>query len=78
MSRAATLINHLEKCMEGQLHIDRPEYVWDVVDKLNTHFVSMDNDQREYLHIATTALDQGIKWNSNKSVVIIEDDGYVD
>jgi len=76
--KAVNKIDHLKWCMQGQAHIDRPEYVWDVIDKANQLFMSMNNEQREYLHDAKTALEEAVIWNKADTVSIDEDDGYTD
>ena len=77
MPRDVDLIEHLDQCMQGQLHIDRPEYVWDVIDKLTSKFMSMSAEQRDFLHNATQALEQGTSWKI-ETVEVTEDDGYAD
>ena len=70
-------IDHLEKCLTGQAHIDRPEYVQDVIDSISKFDSALSEEDRDYLLSAKFALSEGLKWNKNP-VEIHEDDGYPD
>ena len=70
-------IDHLEKCLTGQAHIDRPEYVQDVIDSIGKFDSALSEEDQDYLLSAKFALSEGLKWNKDP-VEIHEDDGYPD
>lgn len=78
--RIKGLMDHLQQLMESNAHLDRPEYVLDVCDSAGTYFTAMNEEDRDYLHCARTAVEEGWSWNVEKKneVVIVEDDGYTD
>lgn len=75
-----TKLDHLQECMESNAHLDRQDYVLDVVYSAEKYFTAMDDDDREYLQIARTAVEKGWEWNvpEEKKTIIDEDDGYAD
>ena len=80
-SKIKNKMDHLHKCMEGQAHIDRPDYMLDVIYSAEKYFTSMSSQERDYLHIARIAIEQGIPWNVHERrevSVVEEDDGYAD
>ena len=79
--RMTDLMDHLHKCMEANAHIDRQEYVLDIVYSAEKYFTAMSNQERDYLHIARIAVEQGIPWNVHKErelSIVEDDDGYAD
>ena len=71
-------IDHLEKCLTGQAHIDRPEYVQDVIDSISKFDSALSDEDQDYLLSAKFALSEGLKWNKEETVEVHEDDGYPD
>lgn len=73
-------MNHLQKLMEGNNHLERPEYVLDVIDSVGKFFSAMNDEDKEYLQIARSAVEQGLEWNisQNNKTIVNEDDGYLD
>ena len=75
-----SLFNHLQKLMESNTHLDRQEYVLDVVYSAERYFSAMNADDRDYLQLARSAVENKTKWHipTNERYVITEDDGYAD
>ena len=67
MSDLKTKINnrmdHLQKCMEGQAHIDRPEYVNDVIESVSKFWSVLSDEDKDYIHCARDALENKTDWN---------------
>lgn len=61
--RIKRFMDHLQLLMESNAHLDRKNYVLDVCDQLNKYFTAMSDDDKEYLQIARSAVEQGRKWN---------------
>jgi len=78
--RIKTKMDHLQVCMESNVHLDRKEYVLDVIYSVEKYFTAMNDEDRDYLQIARSAVEEGWSWNVEKKneVVITEDDGYAD
>lgn len=79
-NRIKAKMDHLQVCMESNVHLDRKEYVLDVIYSVEKYFTAMNNEDRDYLQIARSAVEEGIEWNipDNKKLIIQEDDGYAD
>lgn len=72
-------IDHLEKCLIGQAHIDRPEYVQDVIESISKFDSELSEEDEDYLLSAKFALTEKLKWTKDKHTVEVhEDDGYSD
>jgi hypothetical protein len=78
--RIKTKMDHLQKLMEANAHLDRQEYVLDVIYSAEKYFTAMNDEDREYLQISRSAVEDGIKWNvpEEKKLTVTEDDGYAD
>jgi len=78
--RIKAKMDHLQVCMESNVHLDRKEYVLDVIYSVEKYFTAMNDEDRDYLQIARSAVEEGWSWNVEKKneVVITEDDGYAD
>lgn len=55
-------MDHLQLLMEGQAHLDRPEYVLDVMDTITKFWSVMTEDDKEYVQIARSALEDRKPW----------------
>ena len=79
-SRIKTKMDHLQQLMESNAHLDRKEYVLDVIYSAEKYFTAMNDEDREYLQISRSAVEDGIKWNvpEEKKLIVTEDDGYLD
>ena len=58
-----TKLDHLQLCMEGQAHLDRPEYVDDVIASIIKCWSVLDQDDREYVDAAKYAVLNKMQWN---------------
>jgi hypothetical protein len=67
MSDLKTKINnrmdHLQVLMEGQAHIDRPEYVNDVIESVSKFWTVLSDEDKDYIHCARDALENKTDWN---------------
>jgi len=61
-NRIKDLMDHLQKCMEGQAHIDRPEYVQDVIDSVGKFQSHLSEEDEDYLLSAVVALNEKLEW----------------
>ena len=70
MSNTKNLINtrmdHLQKLMEGQAHIDRPEYTLDIISSVSKFWSVLSDEDKDYIHCATYALENKKQWNIDK------------
>lgn len=78
--RIKTKMDHLQQLMESNAHLDRQEYVLDVIYSAEKYFTAMNDEDKEYLQISRSAVEDGIKWNipEEKKLIVTEDDGYLD
>jgi len=56
-------LNHLQQLMEGQAHIDRPEYVQDVIGSITKFWTALDEADRDYIECSKYALEKRLEWN---------------
>jgi hypothetical protein len=59
-------MDHLQELMEGQAHIDRPEYTSDVIESVSKFWSALDDEDKDYIHCATYALENKKQWNIDK------------
>ena len=59
---AVNKFNHLKQCMQGQLHIDRPEQVDDVIVSVMKFEAELDQGELDYVKIAQQKLLDGQEW----------------
>lgn len=55
-------MDHLQECMEGQAHIDRPEYVKDVISNVSKFWSVLSDEDKDYIHCSTHALEDKLEW----------------
>jgi len=55
-------MDHLQQLMEGQAHVDRPEYVLDVMDSVTKFWSALSEEDKEYIQCARFALDEKKTW----------------
>lgn len=55
-------MDHLQQLMEGQAHIDRPEYVLDVIDSVSKFWSALSEEDKEYIQCSRHALDEKMEW----------------
>jgi len=58
-----TRMDHLQELMEGQAHIDRPEYVNDVIESVSKFWSVLSDEDKDYIHCARDALENKTDWN---------------
>jgi len=56
-------MDHLQELMEGQAHIDRPEYVNDVIESVSKFWSVLSDEDKDYIHCARDALENKTDWN---------------
>lgn len=78
--RIKNKMDHLQRLMESNAHLDRKEYVLDVCSSASKYFNAMSEEDRDYLQCAQYAVEEGKEWNipEDKRLIINEDDGYTD
>ena len=59
-------MDHLQILMEGQAHIDRPEYTQDVMDSVSKFWSVLSEEDKDYIHCARDALENKTQWNIDK------------
>ena len=59
-------LNHLQQLMEGNAHLDRPEYVSDVIESITKFWRALDEADKDYVESARYALIEELPWNINK------------
>ena len=58
-----TRMDHLQQLMEGNNHLERPEYVLDVIDSVSKFWSALDEDDKEYIQCAQYVVEQKREWN---------------
>ena len=56
-------MDHLQDLMEGQAHIDRPEYTQDVIDSVSKFWSVLNEEDKDYIHCARDAIENRTQWN---------------
>ena len=56
-------MDHLQQLMEGNNHLDRPEYVLDVVESVSKFWSALEEEDKEYIQIASDCIRKGTEWN---------------
>lgn len=55
-------MDHLQELMEANAHLDRPEYVADVLSSVLKYWTVLTEEDRDYIHGAQYALEEKIEW----------------
>jgi hypothetical protein len=55
-------MDHLQILMEGQAHIDRPEYVDGVIESVSKFWSALLDEDKDYIHCAKDALENKTEW----------------
>lgn len=79
-NKIKTKMDHLQQLMESNAHLDRKDYVLDVIYSAEKYFTAMNEEDRDYLQIARSAVEEDLTWNipEERKLVVTEDDGYAD
>jgi len=56
-------MDHLQTLMESNAHLDRPEYVTDVIDWVSKFWSVLSDEDKDYIHCARDALENKTDWN---------------
>ena len=62
LEKIETRLNHLEELLKGQAHIDRPEYVKDVISWVSKFWSVLSEEDKDYIHGAQYALEEKREW----------------
>lgn len=65
LEKIETRLNHLEELLKGQAHIDRPEYVNDVIISISKFWSALKEEDRDYVQAAQYALENKVVWKTN-------------
>jgi len=57
-----TRMDHLQELMEGQAHIDRPEYTQDIIDSVSKFWSVLSDEDKDYIHCSRDALENKMEW----------------
>ena len=57
-------MDELQRCMENNEHLTKPEYVEEVIDGANFAFHVLSEEDREYIQMAQMALEEKMEWGS--------------
>jgi hypothetical protein len=56
-------MDHLQALMESNAHLDRPEYVFDVIESVTKFWSALSEEDRDYIHGARYATEENHEWN---------------
>ena len=56
-------MDHLQELMESNSHLDRREYVFDVINSVSKFWSVLSEEDRDYIHGARYALEEKHEWN---------------
>lgn len=57
-------MDELQRCMENNEHLTKPDYVEEVIDTVNFAFHVLSEEDREYIQMAQMALEEKMEWGS--------------
>jgi hypothetical protein len=55
-------MDHLQTLMESNAHLDRPEYVGDVIDSVIKFWSVLSDEDKDYIHCSQDALENNTEW----------------
>ena len=61
-SKIKTRMDHLERLMDSNAHIDRPEYTLEVIRSVTKFWSVLNEEDKDYLQCAEDALHEGRVW----------------
>lgn len=56
-------MDHVQQLMESNAHLDRPEYVEDVISSVSKFWSALSDEDRDYIHGARHAIEEKIYWD---------------
>lgn len=60
--RIKSRLDHLELLMNGNAHIDRPEYTQSVIESITKFWSVLEESDRDYVQCALAALEDRLTW----------------
>jgi len=61
-TRITNKMDHLQTLMEANTHLDRPEYVSDVIDSVSKFWSVLSDEDKDYIHCSRYAIEEKSKW----------------
>jgi hypothetical protein len=61
-NKIETRMQHLELLMNGQAHLDRPEYTFSVIESVTKFWSILDEADKDYIQCASAALEDKVPW----------------
>lgn len=55
-------MDHLQSLMEANAHLDRPEYVIDVIYSVSKFWSVLSDEDKDYIHCSKYAIEEKSKW----------------
>jgi hypothetical protein len=55
-------MKHLELLMNGQAHLDRPEYTFSVIESVSKFWSILDEADKDYIQCASAAAEEKVRW----------------
>ena len=56
-------MDHLQELMESNSHLDRREYVLDVINSVSKFWSALSEEDKDYIHGARYALEENHEWH---------------
>ena len=61
-NKIETRMQHLELLMNGQAHLDRPEYTFSVIESVTKFWSILDEADKDYIQCVSAALEDKVPW----------------
>ena len=55
-------MDHLQELMEGQEHIDRPDYTLDIISSVSKFWSLLSDEDKDYIQCSRDALENKMEW----------------
>lgn len=55
-------MDHLQQLMESNAHLDRPEYVEDVISWVTKYWTILSEEDKDYIEGARYAIEERMEW----------------
>lgn len=55
-------MDHLQQLMESNAHLDRPEYVEDVISWVTKYWTILSEEDKDYIEGARYAIEEKMEW----------------
>ena len=60
------LMDELQWCMENNAHLEDPDRVSALIDRVSIYIAHLTDEDADYLHAAQDAIEEGREWNVKK------------